>query len=76
MRTRNPSNPGAKLGMPLAAWPAADRAAWELAFRPVTGFSFRVSAAAKLRQPSRDAILGGYARWLGWLQSHAPDALA
>ncbi len=76
MRTRNPANPGSRLGMPLTAWPAADRAAWEAACRPVIGFSFRANVGAKLRQPTKDALLGGYARWLVWLQARAPDALA
>ena len=76
MRTRSPANPGSRLGMPLAAWPASDRAAWDAAFRPAARFSFSASGGAKLRPPSKDAILGGYARWLVWLRGRAPEALA
>ncbi len=76
MRIRNPPNPGAALGIPLAAWPAADRAAWESAFRPVSGSRFRGSGGTKLRQPTVDALVGGYARWLAWLRDHEPATLA
>ncbi len=76
MRTRHPANPGAALGMSLAAWPAADRAAWETAFRPVSGSRFRGSGGTKLRQPTIDSLVGGYARWLAWLRDHEPATLA
>ena len=75
MRQRQPANPGARLGMPLSAWPEADRAAWEAAFRPTRGFSFGASPGVKLRPPTRDAILNGYARWLLWIRDHAPAVL-
>jgi integrase len=76
MRTRHPANTGAALGMPLTAWPAADRAAWEKAFRPVSGFRFGGGGGAKLREPSIVSLIGGYARWLAWLRDHEPDTLA
>ena len=76
MRSIHPANPGAALGMPLAAWPAADRAAWEKAFRPVSGSRFRGSGATRLRQPTIDTLVGGYARWLAWLRDREPATLA
>ena len=51
-----------------------DQQAWHSALA-ATGRFGRKSALAKLRQPTRDAIVTCYARWLAWLRDHHPKAL-
>lgn len=74
MRARKPAQPGRRLGMPIEAWPPEDQLTWRAALA-ATGRFGRKSALAQLRQPTRDAIVTCYARWLAWLRDHHPEAL-
>lgn len=58
--------------LPLAEWPAADRAAWEAAMRAARGrFSAR-GPAAGLAPKTIEKAQEGYGRWLGFLR-HEDD---
>lgn len=61
--------------LPLAAWPEADRSAWEVAVRP-SGFLDPGGAAATWRSASRRSALGAYGRWLAWLAAEGVDLAA
>ena len=60
------ANTAAPLHLPLAAWPAADRAAWDELFRPGDILDGR-GAACHWAAATRRTNLKHYARWLGWL---------
>jgi integrase/recombinase XerD len=75
MRTRKPVNPGARLGMPFDAWPVADRAAWKEAFEPGRPRPQR-RTGTRMRLPSKLALATCYARWLVWISTNHPTALA
>ncbi len=58
-----------RIELPLAAWPAADRAAWEDLFRTgdlLDGQGAAVHWAEATRRTNRKH----YARWLGWLAAN------
>jgi integrase/recombinase XerD len=74
MRARKATQPGSRLGMPVAAWPAEDQKALHEALTAGGRFG-RKSMLAQFRQPTRDALVTCYARWLAWLRDHHPEAL-
>jgi integrase len=53
-------------GLPIAAWPAADRAAWDCAFR-VGDLLDDAGLAAHWRPATRAMVAGAYGQWLGFL---------
>ncbi|MCI4680512.1 hypothetical protein K9U39_01040 [Rhodoblastus acidophilus] len=61
--------------LPENQWPAADRQAFEAAFRPGDLFDETGGAGARLAEGSRNCIRMGYRRWLGFLHSAHPDDL-
>ncbi|WP_198376347.1 site-specific integrase [Neoroseomonas rubea] len=74
--TRESTTPRAgHKALPLAAWPEADRSAWEVAVRP-SGFLDPGGAAAIWRAASRRSALGVYGRWLAWLAAEGVDLAA
>ncbi|MBR0662238.1 site-specific integrase [Neoroseomonas oryzicola] len=54
--------------LPVAAWPAADQAAWQAAHRQ-GDFLVKAGHATTWRAASQRSAAGAYGRWLGWLQS-------
>ena len=52
--------------LPIAAWPAADRAAWDRAFR-VSDLLDNAGPAAHLRPATRAIAAAAYGQWLGFL---------
>ena len=61
--------------LPESQWPAADRLAFEAAFRPGDLFDETGGAGARLAEASRKYIRMGYRRWLGFLHAAHPDDL-
>ena len=61
--------------LPEPQWPAADRQAFEAAFRPGDLFDETGGAGAHLREGSKKSIRMGYRRWLGFLYAAHPDDL-
>ncbi len=61
--------------LPETEWPAADRRAFEAAFRPSDLFDETGGAGAHLAEGSRKCIRTGYGRWLGFLRANYPDDL-
>ena len=67
---------GGRLCLPLAAWPAHDRACWAAATCP-GDLLLDGGPAAHLRPGSLRTLADGYGRWLGWLAETGrldPDA--
>jgi len=64
-----------RIGLPIAVWPAADRAAWQRATSKLDYFSDD-GVAARWREKSRNQASYAYGRWLAWLQGKHPDALS
>ena len=60
---------------PETQWPAADRQAFEAAFRSGDLFDETGGAGAHLAEGSRTCIRMGYRRWLGFLHAAHPDDL-
>ncbi len=58
-----------RIELPLAAWPAADRAAWEDLFRTGDLLDGQ-GAAVHWSQATRRTNRKHYARWLGWLTAN------
>lgn len=56
---------GARIELPLADWPVADRAAWEALFREGNLLDGR-GAAVHWTPATRRTNAKHYARWLGW----------
>jgi integrase len=75
MRVIHPTKAGQRLGMPVAAWPEHDQAAWQAAFQPTRLLRGRPHGG-KLRPPTRTALENAYARGLLWVKTHFPDELA
>lgn len=63
------------LTLPRAAWPAADRAMWDALHKKADPFD-DPGALAHLRQTSSRTLEVRYARWMRWLTTFDPDALA
>lgn len=61
--------------LPETQWPAADRQAFETAFKPGDLFDETGGAGAHLAKGSRKCIRTGYGRWLGYLHAAHPDDL-
>ena len=61
--------------LPLADWPAPDRALWARLVAPA-GPLDDPGALSGLRESSRTTIRNGYARWLAWLADAGPAVLA
>ncbi len=66
-----PQPPG-HAAIKLTDWPAADRAAYERACIPGSPFE-RGGAAARWRPASHKALVGAYARYLGYLAGQGVD---
>jgi integrase/recombinase XerD len=65
---------GKRIGIPLAEWPLADRAAWAAA--TVTGELFDESGpAAGWAQTTRKAAIDDYGQWLAFLAQDEPGCL-
>jgi integrase len=62
--------------LPVAEWPAADRALFAVAFAGGDIFDDDRGAGAHLSDGSRRAILFGWRRWLGFLAEHYPEDIA
>lgn len=60
--------------LPLADWPAADRALWHRLIA-AAGPLDDPGALSALRESSRTTIRNGYGRWLAWLSDAAPAVL-
>ena len=58
-----------RIELPLAAWPAADRATWEDLFRTGDILDGQ-GAAVHWSQATRHTNRKHYARWLGWLAAN------
>ena len=58
-----------RIELPLAAWPAADRAAWEGFFRTGDLLDGQ-GAAVHWAEATRSTNRKHYARWLGWLAAN------
>lgn len=56
-------------------WPDADRAMWDALGKDAGPLDDR-GGLAHLRQTSRDTLEARYARWMKWLTTSDPDALA
>jgi len=63
-----------RLGIPLDAWPAADRARWEQSFAASSLFDEHASCA-NWRPATRRQARYAYGRWLGYLNATEPAAL-
>jgi site-specific recombinase XerD len=61
--------------LPMAFWPAADNTAFERIFAPGDLFDDDRPAGAHLSDGARRHIRSGWARFLGFLRDHDPDAL-
>jgi integrase/recombinase XerD len=61
-------------GLPLDAWPALDRRAWNRAIEDGDMFDGR-GPAAHWAQTTRNAVIAAYGRWLGFLAGSEPSAL-
>jgi integrase/recombinase XerD len=61
------------LALPLAEWPAPDRAMWQVLCQKV-GPLDDVGPLAHLRPTSRHYLEQAYGRWMGWLSRHDPAA--
>jgi integrase/recombinase XerD len=61
-------------GLPLDAWPALDRWAWNRAIEDGDMFDGR-GPAAHWAQTTRNAVIAAYGRWLGFLAGSEPSAL-
>jgi integrase/recombinase XerD len=54
--------------LPLAEWPQADQAAWARALEEPDPFDPHVGYAMRWKPSSREEVVRGYGRWLGYLQ--------
>ena len=63
-----------RIGIPLAAWPAEDRALWERAFATGNIFDDR-HPSSDWRPATRRQAYYAYSRWLGHLSAAEPSAL-
>ena len=63
------------LHLPVADWPAADRAAFTAAFAPGDIFDDGGGPGAHLADGTRRHMEMAYRRWLGFLLTHFPDAI-
>lgn len=63
-----------RLGLRLAEWPAADRAAWSRAITATDYFDDEATAAT-WRPKTRDSAASAYGRWLAHLKRHRPASL-
>ncbi len=63
-----------RIGLPLEAWPIADRAAWQRA-TATDDFFADDARAAHWRPKSQQQARYAYARWLTFLRDRWPDAL-
>jgi hypothetical protein len=57
----------AKMRLPYTAWPAEDRERWSAANKSGADSFDDCGPAAHLAEPSRRALQGSYARFLGFL---------
>jgi len=53
---------------PVAEWPVADRTAWQAALAPADRLDPEAGFANRWSEASRNKIVRGYGRWLGWLE--------
>jgi integrase len=74
MTARRVAQPGSRLGMEVAHWPATDRVAWEAAFAPASPFDLRPTGY-RLAPSTRSAITTCYARWIVWVKETDSEAL-
>jgi integrase/recombinase XerD len=65
----------AKMRLPYTAWPAEDRERWSAANKSGADSFDDCGPAAHLAEPSRRALQGSYARFLGFLTSKHPGLL-
>ncbi len=63
----------AKLHLPFARWPEADKALWQHAVEP--GDPFSMGVGARLAPASRQRYFMGWRRFLGFLAISEPEAL-
>ncbi len=61
------ARPSYSRSMPVAEWPAADQASWQLALQPADPLDDTLGFASRWRPSTRKVTQDGYGHWLTWL---------